>query len=759
MRNAGVNVVAAVLYCILSIILTYPLAVHMNDSVPGVYDVWSHLWNLWWVRTSILRLHETPLHTQYLFHPQGEDLALHEMAMVDGLMALPFGNIVFAYNILCLLSFALSGLGMYLLAFYVIGDRKSAFFSGLVYAFVPYHFFEVTAGHLNLLTIQWVPFYVLYLLKTVKETSRWNPICCAFFLVLVSLSTWQYALYALLFTLLYLFHLHINEKNRLTAGWHGIKTMALCYLLLISPFLASALVSIASHDFTIRKSFYSLASYSSDALSVFMPNPYHPIFGAYSQRIYNAFGGTIYQAAASIGYTTLLLIAYYIAKKEHIQGWIRGKLALVRYTPRVKKFIIFIVILYTAFLYTAFQFDATAWLVYSGLMASVIASYYMVKEGKIGFWLLSALAFWILSMGPMLQFMGRMYFPLPYLLLMAIPLIRAPYRAAVFFNLSAALLAGMGLSELNKRFDRGVVFTLLVSSLVLFEFLSVPVFLSDTSVPEFYQTLREEQGDFALLEVQVSPLTVLVYDSEKNVSYYITYDISEYMYYQTVHEKSIMGGGIATTMYSDLTDLLDNTPVLHQLRNPGSQDILMQNTSEIANEVLSYYNIRYVIVHNNTIHILDEFQENASGVIQHTLDGFFPDNEVVYNDSTMYAIRVKNEKIPMFMRLGRGWYMPSNGSRWMKDKADLIVESTVEAETEVCFKAKAAVKSPLEVGGMIFNLNESFSYNTLRINLKPGENKITFKSMDGCLKEPCISFKFTEIQLGPCKTKEHGPAG
>lgn len=754
MKNAGINAAIVVLYIVFSVVLTYPIVFHMDDMVPGFYDVWNHLWNLWWVRTSMLELHENPYYTHYLFHPSGADLALHELALVDGMMALPFKNPVFAYNILCLLSFALAGLGMYLLTFYLTGDRKAAFISGLVYAFAPYHFFEVSVGHLNLLTIQWIPFYVLYLMKTVGENGRRNPFYCAFFLLLVSLSTWQYALYATVFTLLYLLHVYMNDKGRLTAGWPRIKVLALCCLAFIGPFLVNAFVSAASREYIMRRSFFTVTYYSSEALGIFLPNLLHPLYGRYVQDVFKTVvGGSVYPAAVSLGWTTLLLIACYVAKRESLFGWVKGKLASVKYTKRVKAFVVFVLILNAAFLYLTFRLDLAAWIVWSFIMVSVVVLYYLVREGKVGFWLLSALAFWMLSMGPVLQFMGRMYFPLPYLFLMVIPMIRAPYRAVVFLNLSAAVLAGMGFSELDRRFNRGVPLVLLVSSLLLLEFLSVPVPLVNASVSSFYYSLRNESGDFAVLDVQVAPL--VVFYSKGNSTVYVSHDMPEYMYYQTIHGKRMVGG-LVSCMYGDLADFLDNTPVLHQLRYPGSRDILKQNVSEIANGILSYYNIRYVIVHNDTIHLLDDVQENASVVLKQTINRFFHDNDVVYNDSGIYVIKVREEPVKRFMRLGRGWYLPSNGSRWMKDYAELVIVSRSEVDADVCFEAKGAVKAPLEANGRVFRLNESFSVNTLRVHLNQGGNVVVFKSIDGCLEKPCVSFNFRRISTGACSVLEDG---
>ena len=86
------------------------------------------------------------------------------------------------------------------LAHYVTADKKASFFSGLVFGFSAYHFARAW-GHLNLVSIQWIPFYVLFLLKMRKEPSLKNVFLAVFFLVLSALwADFHYAVFLGLFT-------------------------------------------------------------------------------------------------------------------------------------------------------------------------------------------------------------------------------------------------------------------------------------------------------------------------------------------------------------------------------------------------------------------------------------------------------------------------------------------------------------------------------------------------------------------------------
>jgi len=624
-------------YSLLAVLLTCPLAFHLSDMVPGSYDVWAHLWNLWWVKKSILELHSSPFFTGFLFHPNGADLGLHEMSLANGILALPFSSIVFAYNILCLTSFALAGFGMYLLARYVIKDSKAAFISGFIYAFAPYHFFEVSLGHLNMMSIQWMPFYALFLIKTVKEKKLISPVLAAIFLLLISLSTWQYALYILLFTLLYLAYLYLNERAVVVDSIKRLSLLLLSYLFLASPALFPAIASVLNHERIPMSSLQTAMYYSNDAVSVFLPNGLHPLYGDYMRGLLqNTASGWSNYPVSSIGFSVLFLIACHLAagmpKKEWFSEKIRSALANRRMVIVIITFTVFDAL----FSYTAFGLDFIAWIGFNTALFATILLYYLVKEKKISFWLLSAIVFWTLSMGPLLQFFGRFCFVLPYILLLPLP-IRAFYRASAFMNLSVAILAGFGFSELSNRFkSRLPSFIILIQ--LFFEFLSAPILLSVTNVPDFYNDLAAVKGDFAVLDVPTPPMFI---ETDRG---FIIADMPKYLYYQTIHEKKTIGG-ITSGMYYEEVNLLDSNPLLHELRHPEESSVLNQSLMQKANEILDYYNVRYVILHKKDLDEWDKAKHGTEDKIEQTLGLSFSENDTAFEDDEIRVFRVRQENI------------------------------------------------------------------------------------------------------------------
>jgi hypothetical protein len=196
------DIFIVIAYVILTIIFTYP--VFFSDiQVPGGGDTYFYLWDLWWFRTALLDF-SNPYFTPYLFHPTGLNLAFSAVTPFNALLSIPLQSIfglIRTYNILFLISFIIAGYGTYKLTRYLTGNSQAAFIAGLIFMFSPYHFAH-SLGHLNLTSIEWIPFYVLYFLKTINEKNVKNAIYSAFFLLLVALSEYTYVVYLSAFTII-----------------------------------------------------------------------------------------------------------------------------------------------------------------------------------------------------------------------------------------------------------------------------------------------------------------------------------------------------------------------------------------------------------------------------------------------------------------------------------------------------------------------------------------------------------------------------
>ena len=98
-------------------------------------------------------------------------------------LALP-GSLLFGptwgYNFAMLLSFILSGWGMYLWVKHLTDDPFAGLVAGTVFAFLPFRMVHFLVGHLSLAGTQWFPFYFWGLFDLLKqEKFSWKPVLMA----------------------------------------------------------------------------------------------------------------------------------------------------------------------------------------------------------------------------------------------------------------------------------------------------------------------------------------------------------------------------------------------------------------------------------------------------------------------------------------------------------------------------------------------------------------------------------------------------
>ena len=119
-------------------VLTFPLPLHLGSAVleDGTFDAYQFVWNIWWVRESLLGLRQNPFFTSYLFYPDGVPLLFHTFSFSLGLASVPLqlalpGGVLTAHNVLVVAAPALAVLALALLAHELTGDPWAAVVGGL----------------------------------------------------------------------------------------------------------------------------------------------------------------------------------------------------------------------------------------------------------------------------------------------------------------------------------------------------------------------------------------------------------------------------------------------------------------------------------------------------------------------------------------------------------------------------------------------------------------------------------------------------
>lgn len=176
--------------------LTWPLGARMTTALSGSPDSLLNAWALAW-NLHILPRAPLSLFDANIFAPRPDTLAYSEhlfgiVAVVWPVHAIT-GNLVLTYNVALLLSFVLSGVGMYLLVHELTGDPRAGLVAGTIYLGAPFHFLHLL--HLQVLTLQWFPFVFWCLLLYFREPKLRFVVGTVVFSLLQALSCNYYAVY------------------------------------------------------------------------------------------------------------------------------------------------------------------------------------------------------------------------------------------------------------------------------------------------------------------------------------------------------------------------------------------------------------------------------------------------------------------------------------------------------------------------------------------------------------------------------------
>ena len=533
-------------YTVLTLLLTYPIAFQLSTHLLGDGgDTNIFVWNLWWIRKALTELRTNPLWTDYLFYPEGASLVFHSLVPFNGLLGIPLQALVgpiVANNLIVLLAFILSGYGAYLLIRYLITDRLSAFIGGMIFAFCPYKFAHLL-GHFDLISTEWIPFYVLALLKLTnhhKQAGTAPSLSCAIFLLLTALCAYYYLFYALIFTAL--FAVYRGRTQGFQASWERdcrkFTSVLGLFLIGFAPFLAMAANDLLREGHMMVRGWGGATGFQADLLSFITPSPLHPLFGSLVKPIASRFSGNLAEATVFAGYIPLVLGVVAIVKLRSTEPWVR-------------------------------------------------------------FWLLGLLVFFILSLGPFPRILGTSIklIPLPYHLIMRTPILnnlRVPSRFDIMVMLSLAVLAAFSCRWLFDRFRSGrgrALIFLGITLTITFEYLAIPFPTFKPSVPRIYEQIAREPGPFTVLQVPLGWS-----DGIRQIG---TFSPS-FLSYQTVHENKIVGGYISRVPDAKIQALAARPLLRKILELQGTNlppDIIHDQPGGTPIDDLAALQVRYIIIH------------------------------------------------------------------------------------------------------------------------------------------------------------------
>lgn len=638
---------ALALYSILTLLLTWPLALNLTRAIPGDgFDGWQNYWNLWWMKVALVERVQSPLVTDLLYYPTGVSLYFHTLNPFNGLLALPVqlsGSILLAYNFIVFVSFVLSGYGAFLLALWVLnalaqwrGEAETrrtatasygaALIAGVIFAFAPFHFAHLL-GHMQVFAYQWIPFSALYLLRALdtatdvpthrstdalthqitKPPKHWlrESLLAALFITFAALCDWYFALYLAFFGGLAVIWFWAMRGK--TAGWAralwrsllAVGVAGVVSVVLLLPLLLPMVREAVQYDFMVRPA-SDLYILSASALDFVLPSRMNPLVAG---DLLNQLGNQI----APISERTLAI------------GWV----ALL--------------------------------LILAGLWRNWRRSLP---------WVVGAIIFALLAMGPALHWLGFGWEQIPeagqgggewslYALLnQFVPFMRisrSVSRFALMVQMCVAVGAAFGAQAILLRASRRavVVWSGVLVALLLVEYWSAPFPMSEPDTPAFYESIAAVAANAP--RVDSTPDYAGALDALPNapgamLNLPMNYDRPGYLLYQTEHRMPL---AVAYISRDDPRTLTERVPVLQNLRVLGD-DIIKADLAAVGKTVLSDLGISIVTLDRYKMPGGDEREATEEIAAQ-----VFGDDTPIYEDErlTAYAVTAPETPAP-YLALG-----------------------------------------------------------------------------------------------------------
>lgn len=178
----------------------------MPDQIDTYLVSWVWSWELHALITDPLNFFQANI-----FAPFNNTLVFTETMIGTALFAWPIlllshNNAALAYNLVVLITFAISGLGMYLLTFYLTKNKWASLLAALVYTFAPFKLIH-GISHLHI-TGMWLPYVFLYAHKFFEKQTWKNVLLLTLFIILVFLEGFHYFIFLpiviIVFTVTYL---------------------------------------------------------------------------------------------------------------------------------------------------------------------------------------------------------------------------------------------------------------------------------------------------------------------------------------------------------------------------------------------------------------------------------------------------------------------------------------------------------------------------------------------------------------------------
>ena len=270
MSNGKTILVLGFVFIILGLIYTYPLVSYFSKGFPYSYlpapgyevttliqgDYLQLYYKLWLFKDAVTgktAIFSDPyqFNVHPVIDPYGErgDFSIQFLPMSLLFLVFSIFGDAFAYNLMLILSFILSGLGTYLLVHFYTKDKISAFFGAIIFTLAPFRIAHLLAGHPGGFLVSLLPLSVYFLEMGFSKKSFKYGIFSGLCVLSIALLELHLAYYLFLFLgILILFRAFLlcGKEN---GWWKGLVPVLLfmlislvCVLLLRGERLATSTI-------------------------------------------------------------------------------------------------------------------------------------------------------------------------------------------------------------------------------------------------------------------------------------------------------------------------------------------------------------------------------------------------------------------------------------------------------------------------------------------------------------------------------------
>jgi hypothetical protein len=501
-----------------------------------------------------------------------------------------------------------------------------------VFAFAPLRL-GYGLAFFNLFNTQLIPFYVLFLLRALRNLSQRQAVIAGVLLGLNAYIDFQIAAFLVLFTALYGIYRAIElGRARVVAAGIIALVIAVVSLIVVAPMLAILADDFAREGGNYIRVFplrYS-AERSYDLLAFFVPNAY----------------STLYANAP-------LKIAGINAPMRPNDG-------------------------------SPFSPDRQVFVGYVVLALAGYAAWRAWHRARV--WFFIAILFVLFALGPSLRVLGHdITIPLPYLALHQIPIInhiRIPMRYGIVTMFALAILAGIALDDLYKRIvlrytpnselriqssEFGIrgsvlpkIILALIPILILLEYAVLPYPIQRIEIPRVYEQIARAPGDFTLLEIPTfnwrhAAMTEM---------------------YQPIHRQRILRAytnriapGLAEYFGTrGIPIVVRSLRALEGAQKEALTDEEIAEDKRARDAVVQFYDLRYAILHRDLLPV--ERARTLEAYLREALDA-----RVLADEGAVVAYEIPRATVPDRvhidlrellgqMYVGRGWQFEYPQANW-----------------------------------------------------------------------------------------------